>query len=278
MNDQSATTDEQNTVAIYARTSTDNQDHGIDSQLHSCRSAMPDDELARVEIYKDEAISGAKDNRPGFERLKADIDAGEVEKVYVSELSRLSRNTLTLLEFLEDVFEGEIGLVVTDGDFPEMDPGNPFMKALGRMMAVLAELERDLTAARIERGVNRAREEGKWVGRPPKGFETTPDGFLRVKVDEYLTVTKAIDLVQRGASVRSVARAAGISPQTLSNILNDDEKLSLYVDRDGYRDEIDEALDDADLDAGTADVADFEDIEKELAEIREMVEQAVTDD
>lgn len=260
-------------IGVYARTSTDEQEHGIDSQIHNCREHIPDDELHRVEIYKDEAVSGAKDDRPGFQRLKDDIDTGHVEKVYVSELSRISRNTLTLMEFLEGVFDDEIGLVVTDGDFPDIEPGNPFMKALGRMMAVLAELERDLTAARVERGLKRAREQGKWVGRPPKGFSTNDEGYLRVEVEEYLTVVKAIELVERGASARSVARAAGMSPQTLTTILNDEEKRALYARREPYRDEIDEALGE-EVEGGSARV-DFEDVTEQLTEIRAIVESAI---
>lgn len=261
-------------IAIYVRTSTDSQEHGIESQIHSCRGRADEDGVARsdVQLYVDRAISGTsgQESRPGFDDLVQAIDKGLVTKLYVSELSRISRNTLTLMQFLEVTFEKEIGLVVVDGSFPSFEQGNPFMRALARMMAVLAELERDLITARVERGIQRAIDTGKWRGRPPKGFTTNSDGFLVVKTEEYATVVAALDAINKGQSIYSVARATDISDQTLSDIWNDTSKRALYTRGESDDERKQEALDKA---AGELrSESDISQLYAELTDIRSSIE------
>jgi len=268
------TTPSNGIIALYARTSTDEQADGIESQLDSCRRKLDEDDLARSKLYKDEAVSGAKDDRPAFNRLQQDIANGKVEKVVVSELSRLSRNTLTLMEFLEQVFDDELGLIVADGQFPSFDEGNPFLEALARMMAVLAQLERDLIMARTERGIRRAANQGKWTkGRPPRGFSTDDDGFLVVDFEDYARVVGAIELIEKGGSVYSVARAADIPQSTLSEIYNDEEKRKLYT-----RQETDDELKREALNKADGDLRSESELSKlwnEMGEMREMLEDAI---
>jgi len=247
------------TIAIYARTSTESQEDGIESQIESCKSVLKDGELVQVEIYKDEAVSGSIDDREQFQQLLRHISDGQIETVVVSEISRLSRNTLTLMEFLEDVFSDEVGLRVADGSFPTVNPGDPFMKALAQIMAVLAELERELAKMRATRGVEVAIEQGKWVGSPPRGFTTDTDGYLMVDATEYAQVQAAVESVLNGHSVYAVSKATGIPNSTLNDIVNDPEKRVLYTDGVADDERIDSALDSAQvstIDSKDQDVAD----------------------
>ena len=251
--------DNSQTIAIYARTSTDSQKEGIKSQIESCKSVLRDGELAHIELYKDEAVSGSIDDRKEFQKLLRHISEGKVETVVVSEISRLSRNTLTLMEFLEDVFSDEVGLRVADGSFPTVNPGDPFMKALAQIMAVLAELERELAKMRATRGVEVAIEQGKWVGSPPRGFTTDNDGYLMVDANEYAQVQAAVESVLNGHSVYAVSKATGIPNSTLNDIMNDPEKRVLYTDGTAEDERIDSALDSAEvstIDSNDQDVAD----------------------
>jgi len=247
------------TIAIYARTSTESQEDGIASQIESCKSVLQDGELAQVEIYKDEAVSGSIDDREQFQQLLRHISDGQIETVVVSEISRLSRNTLTLMEFLEDVFSDEVGLRVADGSFPTVNPGDPFMKALAQIMAVLAELERELAKMRATRGVQVAIEQGKWVGSPPRGFTTDDEGYLMVEATEYAQVQAAVEAVLNGSSVYAVSKATGIPNSTLNNIMNNPEKRVLYTDGVADDERIESALDSAEvstIDSTNQDVAD----------------------
>ena len=61
----------------------------------------PDWEYAGV--YVDEALTGTKDDRDGFQRLLADCRAGKIDMVLTKSISRFARNTVTLLETVREL-------------------------------------------------------------------------------------------------------------------------------------------------------------------------------
>ena len=87
-------------VAAYARVSS-----GKDAMLHSLSAQVSyySDLIQKhpgwqyAGVYADEAITGTKDAREGFQRLLAACRAGEVDMVITKSISRLARNTVTLL-------------------------------------------------------------------------------------------------------------------------------------------------------------------------------------
>jgi len=88
-------------VAAYARVSS-----GKDAMLQSLAAQVsyysnliqrrPDWEYAGV--YADEALTGAKESRPEFQRLLADSEGGRIDIILTKSISRFARNTVTLLE------------------------------------------------------------------------------------------------------------------------------------------------------------------------------------
>ena len=93
-------------VAAYARVSS-----GKDAMLHSLSAQVsyysqhirrnPEWEYAGV--YVDEALTGTKENREGFQRLLADCRAGKIDIVLTKSISRFARNTVTLLETVREL-------------------------------------------------------------------------------------------------------------------------------------------------------------------------------
>ena len=93
-------------VAAYARVSS-----GKDAMLHSLSAQVsyysehiqshPEWEYAGV--YVDEALTGTKDDRDGFQRLLADCRAGKIDMVLTKSISRFARNTVTLLETVREL-------------------------------------------------------------------------------------------------------------------------------------------------------------------------------
>ena len=93
-------------VAAYARVSS-----GKDAMLHSLSAQVsyysehiqshPEWEYAGV--YVDEALTGTKDDRDGFQRLLADCRAGKIGMVLTKSISRFARNTVTLLETVREL-------------------------------------------------------------------------------------------------------------------------------------------------------------------------------
>ena len=93
-------------VAAYARVSS-----GKDAMLHSL-SAQVSYYNSYIQsrtgwsysgVYSDEALTGTKGDRPGFQRLMADCRAGKIDIVITKSISRFARNTVTLLETVREL-------------------------------------------------------------------------------------------------------------------------------------------------------------------------------
>ena len=87
-------------VAAYARVSS-----GKDAQLHSLSVQISyyneyignRGDWQLVKIYADEAMTGTRDDRPQFQQLLTDCRAGKIDMVITKSVTRLARNTLTVL-------------------------------------------------------------------------------------------------------------------------------------------------------------------------------------
>ena len=54
-------------------------------------------------VFVDEAISGTKDNRPGFQEMLDECRAGNIDLVITKSMSRLARNTVTILKSIREL-------------------------------------------------------------------------------------------------------------------------------------------------------------------------------
>ncbi|EQD29556.1 protein containing Resolvase, partial [mine drainage metagenome] len=84
-------------VAIYARVSTKDQSTEVQvTQLTAyCRARGWTD----VAVFRDDGISGVRDNRPELDKLRARMLHGEFEAVVVSKMDRLGRSLGMILRF-----------------------------------------------------------------------------------------------------------------------------------------------------------------------------------
>ena len=93
-------------VAAYARVSS-----GKDAMLHSLSAQVSyynnliqnHSGWQYAGVYADEALTGTKDNRENFQRLLTDCRAGKIDMVITKSISRLARNTVTLLETVREL-------------------------------------------------------------------------------------------------------------------------------------------------------------------------------
>ena len=74
--------------AVYARQSVEKKNSiSIEGQIELCRKASS----GNLSVYQDRGYSGKNTERPDFQRLLRDIQAGKISKVYVYRLDRFSR-------------------------------------------------------------------------------------------------------------------------------------------------------------------------------------------
>lgn len=157
----------------YARCSTNSNKQDIDRQKR---------ELILMGIKKENIFweygTGERNDREKLQQLLQTVKQGDT--IACTEVSRLSRSTKQLCEILEFVEKNKIKLIV--GSFIvdcRNDEIDPMTMGMLRMMAVFAQMERDITIQRIKSGMENARAKGKLIGRRKTTEDDIPASFFR---------------------------------------------------------------------------------------------------
>ena len=179
-------------AAIYARVSTLDQEP--ENQLAELRRYAQARGGAAQE-YVDRGVSGAKDRRPALDALMQDARRRRCDVVICWRLDRLGRNLKHLISLLEELQALGVAFVrLAEG----IDATTPAGKLQMHILAAIAEFERERIRERVLAGLQRARLQGRRLGRP------------RVLVP--------IERVQRvsGLTIDEAARTLGVSRSTLN--------------------------------------------------------------
>lgn len=164
-------------AAIYVRVSTDEQAEqgfSLDIQkerlLAFCKSQGWDD----TRIYIDDGYTGTNLDRPAMKRMIRHIEEKKIHTVVVFKLDRLSRKQKDVLKLLEDVFEPNN--VVFKSATEPFETSTAFGKAMIGVLAVFAQLERDMIVERTTSGRRQKIKQGIWSGgRIPFGYSWNKD-------------------------------------------------------------------------------------------------------
>jgi site-specific DNA recombinase len=192
----------------YTRVSTQGQaDDGVSLDAQQAKIAAWCDVMGYelVQAFSDEGISGYKmDKRAG---LQAAVDAVCASKgiLVVYSLSRLARNTRETLELGERLSKAGADLVSLS---EKIDTTSAAGKMVFRMLAVLAEFERDQISERTCMALQYKKTQGERVGELPYGYQEGPDGKLTENAGEQATLTTIMRYREIGMSLRSVVSAA----------------------------------------------------------------------
>jgi DNA invertase Pin-like site-specific DNA recombinase len=162
------------TAAIYARVSTSEQTS--ESQVESLRLYCLSRGLGEPAVFRDDGISGVRDNRPQLDALRERIRRGEVSAVVVTKIDRLGRSVGMVLRFWDEAEAAGVRVVVTEQGIDTSTPAGRLMRT---MLAAVAEFERELILERTALGIARARAAGKRFGRPPKYSDADREEILR---------------------------------------------------------------------------------------------------
>ena len=142
--------------------------------------------LLAVEV--DAGISGCKaENRPGLQAALTKACQQKAALVVYS-LSRLARSTKDAIAISERLDKSGADLVsLTE----RIDSTNAAGKMLFRMMAVLAEFERDQISERTTAALSHLRKQNVRVGEIRYGYDLAPDGRTLIPNPiEQATITK----------------------------------------------------------------------------------------
>jgi DNA invertase Pin-like site-specific DNA recombinase len=139
----------------YARVSTDGQ--SVEAQIGALTAA------GAVKVFR-EVASGAKTDRAQLRRLLDSLTTGDV--VMVTRLDRLARSTLDLLHTLKAV--ADKGAAFRSLADVWADTTTAHGRLILTVLGGLAEFERELIRSRTSEGRERAKAQGKSLGRPFK--------------------------------------------------------------------------------------------------------------
>jgi len=160
-----------------------------------------DVELAAV--FVDAGVSGKRaDNRAELQNaLDAVTRCGGVLVVY--SLSRLARSTKDTIEISDRLNSAGADLVSLS---EKIDTTSAAGKMVFRMLAVMAEFERDLVSERTTVALRHKQARGERVGKVPFGFDLAADGVNLVANESEQAVLSLIgELRDRGLSLRKIA-------------------------------------------------------------------------
>lgn len=152
--------------------------------------------------YKESAIKLSEDERAGINDMKHYIEAGNVNAVFIWELSRLSRRA-TDLYLLRDYFsERHVQLYCFKPEFKLFDDNWNIDATAGITFAIfntLAEQEMTLKKERQIRGKKRNSELGKYNGGKIRfGYKVDENGFYVVNEPEAKIIRKIFELYSDG--------------------------------------------------------------------------------
>ena len=185
-------------VGIYARVST--TDQTVENQLLDLRRYCQERGWTVVEEFVDHGVSGTKDRRPALDRLMDAVRKRQVDMVLVWRFDRFVRSVKHLVLAPEELRRLGVGFV----SFQEnVDTNSPLGQAIFTIIAAMAELERNIIVERVRAGLNRARAEGKKLGRPSADVDANLLQHLR----------------QQGAFLREIARQTKTSRSTVGRLL-----------------------------------------------------------
>jgi len=152
--------------------------------------------------FIEEKVSGSvsTSQRPGFQKLLERMEEGDT--LVVTKLDRIGRDSVDVQQTVELFTQRGIRLVVLQ--LGNLDLTSSSGALMVKVLAAVADFERELIVERTQAGQARARAEGKHMGRPAK---TTKEDQARIK-----------ELLAQGVSVSEMSRQFKVSRATVISI------------------------------------------------------------
>ena len=198
--------------AIYTRKSSE---EGLEQEFNSLdaqreageayiKSQRAEGWEASPDRYDDGGYSGGTTERPGLQRLLAEVKAGKVDVVVVYKVDRLTRSLSDFVRMVEAFDAHAVSFVSVTQQFNTTS-------SMGRLtlnvLLSFAQFEREVTGERIRDKIAASKRKGMWMGGyPPLGYEVL-DRKLVVHAQEAQTVRHIFRKYAELASVHKLKEA-----------------------------------------------------------------------
>ena len=201
-------------VVLYCRVSTQVQDY--ERQVSDLTQFAKKHQWEIAETFT-EKISGAKKNneRKELASLLSYARVHYINRVLVTELSRLGRDTLQVLAAIDMLNKAKVSLYIMNYNIETLTPDgkvNPMTQFMITLLSEVARMERRTIKERMASGYNNFRANGGKVGRKT-GYRKSDEDFRT----QYKDVFR---LLGKGVSLRDISKATGVSVNTVKRCKN----------------------------------------------------------
>ncbi len=197
-------------VALYSRVSTQQSQTTL-NQVLQLKEIAKQKGYTIVQEFSDEGISGAKGRgqRKGFDELIKGAVKKDFDTIMVWSVDRLGRSLQDLVSFLDEIHSVGCDLYIHQSG---IDTSTPSGKMMFQMCGVFAEFERGMIRERVLIGQERAKKQGKHIGRPSN-------------LNEGL-VSSIKFMREQGLGIRKIASELRIGVSTIYKVLKQQESSS----------------------------------------------------
>lgn len=159
-----------------------------------------------IDKWYSEKISGATMDRPKLQEMLRELKSGDT--VYITDFSRLARNTYDLLMMIDNFEHYGINLV---SDKEKLDMSTASGKLLVTVIAAVNEFERDMMLERQAEGIEMAKSRGSYKNCGRKKTEIDEEEF-----------SKDLKLLQTGEITKvELAKKINVSRPTLDKMIKE---------------------------------------------------------
>jgi DNA invertase Pin-like site-specific DNA recombinase len=201
-------------VALYARVSTADKEQNPETQLIPLREFVTAQRWMVASEFVDRAPATDLRARTAWRELLDQAARRRIDLLLVWRIDRAFRSVLDAATTLERLRGWGVGL--RSYTEPWLDTTSPFGEALYYISTAYAQLERGILAERVRAGMDRARRQGRRLGRPGG---THREGFA----ERWLEIAPRIRAGE--ISRRRAARMLNVSRATVDRLLAAAEKM-----------------------------------------------------
>lgn len=211
-------------IVLYARKSVERENSiSCETQIEYCKSVLkPDERNEELFTFIDNGFSGGNINREGFQKMMKFVRQGDVSKIIVYKLDRISRSLSDFVNILQEFKAHNVEFVSSQESF---DTSSPYGELIVKILMVFAEFERTSTINRVTQAYAHRSEMGFYMGgRQPYGFELVPTVIHNIKTKKLNPIPSEIEQIR---CIFEVYAQENVSLRRLLDILVAENKKPL---------------------------------------------------
>lgn len=198
-------------TALYARRfrRRESEYPSCDTQIDKCRLYARSQGWENCVPFVDDGKSGETLERAALKQMLESLRQGEVKRIVIASLDRLTRKLAHLVKLLDEFAQAEVVLAVVD--FPEFN-NSPTGRLMASIIGAANEFQIELTKERLADARAALKRKGKRVaGRVAFGYDADPNTkALRPNAEQAIVVRDFFKLASDGATPNELTTLANL--------------------------------------------------------------------